>query len=812
MPFRSDLRYAGRMLRLNPGFAAVAIITLALGVGATTAMFTVLDGVVLKALRYPDAGRIVALKTKFTDKGRSIWSLTGGDLEDLRADKQSFESFSFFEGGEMGVQLPKTAEYVGAYLVNPEFSRVFSVSPIAGRSFMDDDAGRAALVSAGFAQRNFGSVSSAIGQTLRLEGVAYEIVGVMPAFFDFPKQTQVWVAVSPIPDNRNRNSYNYRSVAKLQPGVSLNIVNARLDSLAARLAAAFPRDNGNKTFLVTPLQDQLSAPVRSTLFILMGAVGLVLLIACANVANLMLARATARSRELAVRTALGARRREIVSMLLAESVVLALVAAAVGIGLAVWGTRVLLAIGAQFVPRPLLGDITLDWRVLSFTLAAALITSILFGIAPAWQATRVDLQDALKQGGTRGALGGGSSTLRSGLVVAQIALSLTLAIGAGLLFRTLLALNATDLGFRTEGLLIAYTHAPAHTTAEALEAGRFFDDLFARLRQIPGVISAAGAMGLPTGDFGSNGSYAVEGKHPSMWPDSKSSSPPADFHKLPYADFSLASPNYFSTIGMRLLRGRDFNDADLYERPFVVIISESVARQVFPNEDPLGHRIQCGLDSPNWMTIVGVVSDVRQNSPASPLGPTLYMPLRQHPFMANQAEVVVRTSGDPDRLVPQVQNTIHQMNPEVAAKFTTMIEMVSDSITAQRFRTALASSFAVLALLLALSGMYAVMSYVTARRTSEFGLRSALGAQPGSIVSLVLGGAARLAAIGVMVGLALSLAASRLLQAMLYGVKSADIATYVLVVAIVLPVIVLAAALPAWRASRVDPMVALRNE
>jgi putative ABC transport system permease protein len=804
MNFTADLRYAFRMLRTNPGFAAIAIITLALGIGATTAMFTVVNGVVLKSLRYPNADRIVAVNTKFTDKGNAIWRLTGGDLEDLRADKDSFEAFSFYNGGEMGVQLAKSAEFVPAFLVDPEFFRVFTTPPLAGRTFVSDDAGRAALVSLGFAQRNFGSASSALGQTVSIDATRYEIIGVMPGMFEFPEKAQVWAAISSIPENRNRSSYNYHAVAKLNAGVSLPTANARMQAIGSRLAASFPKDNRQKTFILQSLQEQLAAPVRSTLFMLMGAVGLVLLIACANVANLMLARASARSRELAMRAALGAGRGKLISQLLAESFVRAAVAGAVGIGLAAWGTKALLGIGARFVPATLLGGINLDWRVLAFALAASLLTSILFGIAPAWHATGVDLQGALKQGGTRGLVGGGRSYLRSSLVVGQIALSLMLAIGAGLLFRTMLALHSADLGYRTEGILVAYAHSPAQALPEALQGGQFFDDLFARLRQLPGVTSAAGAMGLPTGEYGSDGYFAVEGKQ----------SFDGDYRQLPYAGFRLASPQYFSTMDIPLLRGRDFTDSDQYDRQQVVVISESLARQIFPNEDPLGHRVICGLDdqSMKGMTIVGVVGDVRQSSPAAQPGPELYMPLRQHPFMANEAEVVVRTPGNPDALIPMVQNTVRAMNPEVATKFTTMTELVDDSITAQRFSTALASSFAVLALLLALSGMYAVMSYVTARRTSEFGLRSALGAPRANIVTLVLGAAVRLAAIGIVAGVLLSIAASRLLTSMLFGLTSTDALTYATVTAIVLPVIVLAAALPAWRASSVNPMIALRNE
>src|SRR5579859_759106 len=360
MTFTHQLRFAGRMLRLNPGFAAVAIVTLGLGIGATTAMFSVLDGVVLKSLRYPDVNRLVAVNTKFTDTGRVKWRTTSGDLEDLRADANTFEALSFYSDWEQGVQVANGAQFVQTAFVDTNFFHVFSIVPIAGRVFTLDDADRSAVVSLAFAQRNYGSPSAALGKTAGIGGKLYQIEGVLPPVFEFPDKGEVWAAVSPIPENRgNRNSYNYSAVAKLQQGVSLNVANARLQALGTRLAAAFPRDNGSKTFTVTALQDQLSSPIRSTLLVLMGAVGLVLLIACANVANLMLARATARSRELAVRSALGATRGQLIMQLLAESVVLGAVAAVFGILLSVVATRVLLTVGSRFVPVTLLAGITL---------------------------------------------------------------------------------------------------------------------------------------------------------------------------------------------------------------------------------------------------------------------------------------------------------------------------------------------------------------------------------------------------------------------------------------------------------------------
>ncbi|MGH9740023.1 MAG: ADOP family duplicated permease [Candidatus Acidiferrales bacterium] len=805
-----DIRFGLRMLRKSPGFTAVAILTLALGIGVTTAMFTIVNGVVLKSLGYPKPSQVVTIDTHWTDSGGTVWSVTGGDLQDLRGAQDAFHAFSYFTGGEFGVQLSHSAEFVGIYETDPDFFKVFQVPPVAGRTFVPSDAGRAAVVREAFALRNFGSAVAALGQMARIDTTAYQIVGVMPDSFQFPRQAQMWAAISPTPWNQNRSSFNFRAVARLRPGTSIPAANARFSSIANRLASAFPGTNRHRTFLAVSLQQELSAPVRATLFVLLGACGLVLLIACANVANLMLARSAGRTRELAVRAVLGAGKGRLIRQLLCESMILAVSTGLLGIALARWGTQTLLAIGAKFLPAPLLVDVRCDWRVLAFAALVTFATSILFGIAPAHHATRINLQDAIKQGGSHASVRGVHARLRNSLVVSQIALALLLAVSATLLFRTILALHSAPLGYRTEGILVTYAHAPAHTLDQNLRVGRFFEALFDRLRGLPRVVSVAGAMGMPSGQYGAFCYFAIQGKQ--TWTLANGDTR-GDYRKLPNGNFALASPGYFSTMGIPVLRGRDFTDADLYKRPFVAIISESLARRYFPHEDPLGHRIMSGFDATNkWTTIVGIVGDVRQKSPDSPITPEVYLPMLQHPYMANELQVVIRTSGPPQALIPAVQKTIREMDPAVAMKFTTMNAMVSDSVSAQRFRAALATIFAALALLLALSGTYAVVSYMTAQRTSEFGLRSALGAQPANILRLVLGGAAKLAAVGTLIGLLLSLFASRLIASMLFGVRTFDAPTYAAVIAVVLLVVILAAAIPARRASRVDPMVALRHE
>ncbi|HMF94419.1 MAG TPA: ABC transporter permease [Vicinamibacterales bacterium] len=796
-----ELRHALRTLKNNRSFAAVAILTMALGIGANTAMFSVVNGVLLRPLDYPNAARIVQLNTSFPQRGRSFPRVTGPDLVDIRADASAFEQVSSYAGGELGVQMADHAEFVGTYLVTPNFFSVFGTVAAIGRAFEIDDARRAAIVSLPFAQRNFGSGAAAIGQTLRMEGVVYTIVGVVPAGFRFPPSTEahVWLATSPRPDSMERTAYNYRAVALLRPGISLDAANAQLRTIGTRLQAAFPDANRDKTFLAVPLREQLVGPVRATLYFLMGAVSLVLLIACANVANLLLARATARQREMAVRTALGATRTALARQLLVESGVIALIGGSCGLLLAKAGIRVLTQATAQQVGLPRIGDITINWPVFAFAIGVSLLASVLFGISPAWQAAKVDVNDALKQAG-RG-LAGSPNHVRNALVVVQVALSFALAIGAGLLFRSFLALNGVDLGFRTQGVLVMYAHEPARTLDEYLQAGRLLGRAVDELQQMPGVTSAAAAMGVPTGQYGSNGGYVVDGQ---------------DFRRrlgnLAQATFSLSGPGYFSTLGIPLLRGRDFTSGDGYDRPTVAIISESLARQSFPGQDPLGHTIMCGLESLKWMTIVGVVADVRQDSPAAPPGPTLYMPLLQQPFHANEVQVVMRTAVAPASLIDPVRSRMRTLNGETATRFTTMDAMVSNSIATPRLRMMLVGVFAAIALLLAMAGMYGVMSYVTTQRIAEFGVRMALGASPRSVVGLVLGRAALMAALGAASGLALAFSAARVMNTMLFGLKATDAITYAVVLLAVMPIVILAAAMPAWRASRADPVVALRSE
>ena len=797
--FWVQFRHAIRALRHEPGFVASAVFTLALGIAASTAMFGVFHAVLLAPLPYVDPGRVVAINTRWTDRVRLTPRVTGGDWIDLAGAHDVFESVARYHGGEVGVQLRDRAEWANTYWVSPNFFQVFDAAPIRGRAFTDADIDRAVVVSAEFALRVFGGADQAMGQVLRIDTHPYQVAGVMPPGFAFPAKGEIWVAAAALPENRNRSAFNYYCVAKIRSGASVDAAAARLDALALQLASAHV-ENRKKRFAAIPLRDNGTAGVRPTLWMLLAAVGLVLLISCGNVAHLMLARAATRSREFAIRTALGAGGWRIAGQVLAESAAIGFAGAVAGALLAWAGVRAAVALAPANLPR--IADARLNLPVLGFALAISLAASLLFGMFPVWQALRTDVQESLKAASGRGVVGGRAG-LRNVLVACEIALSFTLAVGAGLLVRSMAELNAAPLGFRTEGMLVAYAHSPANTMPKMQASTRFFERALSELAQIPGVKSTAAAMGLPAGRYGSNGKYAVEGFDITR----------EDLvQQLPEAGFRLTSAGYFATMGIPLIAGREFGPGDQYDAPFVAIVSESLARRSFPNQNPLGRKVICGLDSDKWMTIVGVVGEVRSDGPSQAPGLELYMPFPQHPVMANELQLVVRTAGNPETFAPAVVRKVRELNPEIALQTTTLETMVYDSVATPRFRAFLVGVFAGVALLLAMAGVYGVIAYLVAQRTGELGLRMALGCAPAGVVRMVLARAGWLAAAGLAAGAGLCAAGTRLISGMLYGVQATDAAGYAIAAAAIAVVTLAAAAVPAWRAARIDPAVALREE
>jgi putative ABC transport system permease protein len=791
-----ELRYAVRQLSKSPAFSLTVILTLALGIGANTAIFTVVQSLLLKPLEYPEADRIVALNTRWEQKAHSVPRMTGPDLVDIRDQAKTIAAVGFYEGGELGVQLRDHATFVGVTSVNSGFAQVFQIPPLVGRWFTAAESKHAAVVNATFAQNNFGSAEAAVGQIVKVEGQPLDITGVVPGGFEFPNHTQVWMDYPTQPESTSRTAFNYRAVARLGRGVSLDAAQAELAGIGKRLQAAYPKDNEDKSFTVVPLQEQLVGAVRPMLLLLMFSVGLVLLIACVNVTHLYLARAVERQRELAVRTALGSSRMRLGRMVVLESLVLSGTGALLGIAIAEPIVKLLVSIAPSGLPRA--GEIQLNLWVFVFTAGIALVATVAAALVPARQAARVDPIRALQQDSSRGMSSRHSFLLRNGLVVAEVAAAFVLAVGASLLARTMLTLQANDLGYSKAGLLIVDADAPAVSLEDSLNATQKFNTIYADLRTLPGVESVAGVMGLPTGKYGSNGYYSVNGAAVNTQGNEQ-------------AIFSLASPDYFKTMEVALLKGRDFSAEDAYTAPFVAIISESLARQSFPNQDPIGRQIQCGLDSPKWMTIIGVVRDVRQDSPAESPGPALYMPLAQHPYMATQINIAIRTKVAPASLIDTVQSRIRRIDPGIAIRFTTMDAMVGDSVEMQRFRSVLVGSFAGVGLLLAILGVYGTVSYSVAQRTFEIGVRMAFGAERESILKMVLRQVLVLASIGIVAGLALSLIAGRFIASMLSGVSPADPLSLGAAVGVLMLAAVGAGLIPARAASSVEPMQALRG-
>ena len=799
-----DLKFALRSLLKNPGFTLLAVLVMALGIGANTAVFSVVNAVLLKPLAYSNPDRIVTLS--------SLWRKSGGhgqvsapDYHDWQRQSSAFAAMAYYQNDETSVTAGSSAEYGQVAMVTPEFFRVFALEPVLGRSFTPEEqkAGGTAvvLISQSFWQSHFGGNARALGQTVKMLDKTFSIVGVLPGGFHFPEKTDIWFPASTFEETESRSAHNYRVVGRLKPDVTLEQAQAQMTSIGTRLEQQYPASNKGKNVAVFRMRDEMVRNVQLTLYLLLGAVALVLLIACANVANLLLAKATTRTREIAIRAAVGASRGRIICQLITESMLMALAAGVAGLILAVWGSAALVALAPTDVPR--LAETGIDGWVLAFTLGVSVIASLLFGLAPALHASRVDLNDALKQGGGRAAVGGGAGRMRGALVVAEIALSVILLAGAGLLIKSFNALHNVALGFHPEHVLVMETSVPASDLKSAQRATRFYKDFLRDVAALPGVV-ASGATRATPGHTASDGSYWLDHLPPEGQLNVSA----------PQAVFSNVTPGAFQTLGIPLRKGRDFNDGDTYEAPFTAIVNEALVRKSFPGQDPVGRVIFCGMDmeSMKGMTIVGIVGDVRQYGPAHEPSPEIYMPYEQHPQPSTALSVIVKTTSDPGLLQETLRRKTRERSPEVPVKFTTMDASLAENVAAPRFRTLVLGIFATLAVCLAMAGVYGVMAYLVSQRSNEIGLRMALGASPRDISGLVLREGMLLAGAGLLLGLAGAMAATRLLTSVLFEVKPGDPMTYA-AVAVLLAVAALAASyIPAHRASKVDPLIALRQE
>jgi putative ABC transport system permease protein len=799
-----DLRYALRSLMRQPGFAATAILTLALGIGATAAIFTVVNAVVIRPLPYREPDRMVAVMTYWTKTGRRSSNLSAPDFYDLKAQSRSFEAFGYWAGGEGSVTVNGSADYAGIYKITPEFFDALGARARVGRLPSRDEqkpgGPLVAVITYAFWQKQFNGDPRAVGSTIKFDDRVFTIGGVLEPGVRFPPRADIYYPSWLDPETTSRSGHNYRVVARLRPGITVAQAHGELTAIAARLEQQYPNSNSGKSVAVVPLQELLVGGTRQTLLVLFAAVGLVLLIACANVANLLLARATARQREMVVRAAVGAGRGRLVRQLLTESAVLGVAAGLLGMWLARLGVLALAALAPADLPRQ--EEIHVDATVLAFALVVALVASFLFGLAPALQASRVHLADSLRQGGKGASAGSRSGWARNAFVIAEVALAVVLVFGAGLLGRSLAALASVDMGFAPEKLLVLRTAVPVATMADATRATAFYRNLLGELRTVQGVTAMGGVTSLPTATR-SNGAYWIEG----------GPGPDETGIRAPQALFTVTTPDYFKALGVPFKSGRDFNDGDRREAPFVAIINQSLARASFPDRDPIGRRIRCGLDSLEFMTIVGVVADVRTEGPAQPAQPELYMPFEQHPGPASALNLVARTSlADPLELVDTMTRKIRARNPDVPVSASTMETTLSRASSTPRFRTFLLGVFAGVALLLAVAGVYGVMSYSVTQRMSELGVRVALGASPQRVMALVLGEGAKLAAAGLAIGLALALLSGRVMEGLLFGVTPSDPLMLLVVSVAVAVATLLATYIPGRRAVRVDPAIALRAE
>ena len=821
--FWQDFRYAARVLGKNPGVTAIMVFTLALAIGATTAIFSVVYGVLLRPLPYSGADRIMAI-SEVNSHGR-LARLADPNYDDFRDQSHSFQSIAKYADETISVSGGSTPTRTPVAAVTSQFLTVFALDPIMGRDFTPSDnqkgAAPVALVSYGYWRQFLASAQDLSQSHLKINNAIYSVIGVLPARFRFPDDAEVWLAADTGGESLSRTSHNYSAVGRLKNGVTVDQARQDISTIARRIYQSSSEKNEYllRDARVVPLQESITGEVRSPLLILLGAVGFLLLVACANVANLLLAQASVRERELAIRSALGAARGRLVRQFLTEAFLLSLVGGVLGVLAALWGVAALVALAPADLPR--LESVSINVPVLLFALALCTAVAVGLGAFTAARATRGNLREGLEEGGRSQAGSQGSQRVGRALVAAQIAITLVLVIGAGLLGRSLLKVLEVDPGFRVEKIVAMDVSLPLAEGSQAQWAddaktksaqGIFFSNLIDRLKQIPGVrsVGAASALpltgGLPDGMFilmtQNEVPKTVDGFDP--WFTRK--------ERIGEADFCTATSGYFQALGIPLLRGRMFDQRDAPNAPHAALITESLARDRWPHQDPIGHTIEFGnMDGDlRLLTIVGIVGDTREYGVDQPPRPTVYANLFQRP----RADVTITMLSDADtRLVSSAARAIlHDLDPQIPPSFRTLQQVYSESLGSRRFNVILIGFFGITALLLASAGVFGVMAYSVSRRTREFGVRVALGATPRDVLRMVLGQGVRTILIGVAIGIVGSFALTQTVSSLLFGVTATDPLTFAAVTLLLIAVALVACYIPARRATKVDPMVALRYE
>jgi putative ABC transport system permease protein len=807
-----DLKYGIRMLARSPGFTIVAVLTLALGIGANTAIFSVLNAVLLKSLPYSQPDRLVMAWGDERAVSNSRSQVSATDVMDWRAQNNVFEDVATVSGYTPTLTGNGEPERIPGVIVGDGYFQIMRGKPLLGRVFLPeeniDGKDDVVVLSFGLWQRRFGGDPGVIGKSILLNSRPHTVVGVMPPDFrSLPYSILIGPPAElyrPVGENyaeKDRSSRHLRAIARLKPGVSLRQAQADMDVIARRLEQAHPRDNTAYGIHLVSLQEDLVGGIRPALLLLFGAVGFVLLIACANVANLLLARSAARQREIAVRAALGAGRTRLVRQFLTESILLAISGGLLGILFALWGTSLIESAGAKVIPS--LTSVEINLSVLGFTLGLSLLTGVIFGVAPALHVTRVNLNDVLKEGGRTSGSGAGRNPLRSTLVISEVALALVLLVSAGLLIRSLTHLGELNPGFNPSNLLTMNVPLPSARYPKDADRLAFYNRMIERVEALPGVQSAGIVSVVPLGTNFDGRELQVEDQPKPQGQD-------------PSVATFVVTPGYLRAMQIPLQKGRMFTEADIETAAPVALISETMARNLWPDENPLGKHIRISgggkpIEQLSWRSVAGVLSDVKQERLDAPGEMQVYVPEAQmiNSFMS----LVVRTRVNPSSLAAAVREQIHAMDKDqVVYEAATMDQLLSDSLALRRFSMLLLGLFAAVALLLAAVGLYGVISYTVGQRTHEFGIRVALGAQPGDVLRLVVRHGFTLVLAGLGAGIVAALALTHLLSSLLFGVSATDPATFAVVTIVLMGVALLACYVPARRATKVDPMVALRYE